>query len=98
MKILLWVVVGLMVLAVIGAIAGEDTADQGKPAAKKPVEVSAEDVADLVGEEKFCDGYSKVLASGLGEDAAFGAFLRGYRNAPGDIPAREVFDELVNRC
>jgi hypothetical protein len=65
-------------------------------------DLSAEDVVDLgvFNVPKFCRAYAQILSAGLGEDTAYGNFLRGYQQGgfEGGPSAREVFDELVSRC
>ena len=75
----------------------------GKEIEKALSGLSAKDVVDLglINVPKFCRAYAQILSAGLGEDTAFGFFLRGYAKGgfeQGGPPAREVFDELVSRC
>ena len=111
------IVAGLIVIGALAPAEEEDGGEDGKAGStpykiKKddpPEKVSTEDIdldaetmADLfANEEQFCRAYARALSAGLGEDFAFGNFLRGYQAA--DVPegaasAREVFDELVSRC
>lgn len=91
--------VGLAV-GVLG-VAGTDFSEQGvEPQAVERPDLSAGDVADLIDERKFCRLYANALSTGLGNDFAYGNFLRGYQAAeqPDAPPAREVYEELVGRC
>jgi hypothetical protein len=87
--------------------AAPEPAPAPEPATKESVEealsdLSPEEVVDLgiINVPKSCRAYAEILAAGLGEDTAFGFFLRRYQQGgfEGGPSAREVFDELVSRC